>query len=261
MVRHRCAVFRHGGCSVRRIVADPRPAADADAHALDARAAHYVQRVLRMRDGERVSLLDVDDQVCDGVLRTIDGVLWVAEIVRTVEGESEASLVVVAALIKPSRWEFLIEKATELGATEIVPVVAERSTVAWNPSRAASRRERWQRIVDQALRQCERAGTVTVHEPVQSYAGAVDYVSACDVRLVFDERAQRATWPTVSATQSVAAAWGPEGGLTDDERGVLEQAGCLTVGLGRHILRAETAVCAALGHLRICRDGLGRPNT
>ncbi len=238
---------------MRRIVLAEPPNDDTGDVALDDDAAHYVTRVLRLRDGEHVEALSArTGRAWRGVLRWRDGAPWLCER-ALIDTPLAAPLVLIAALIKGTRWDGLLEKATELGASDVRPFEAQRSVVQVPPHKVDDRTQRWQRICDGAARQCGRIAPIRVHPPT-ALADALAAVEG--TVLVCDEAAAGTTWPRLGANEPTTVVVGPEGGFTDDERRALSRAGAITVGLGSFVLRAETAATAALTAVRLQRDGL-----
>jgi 16S rRNA (uracil1498-N3)-methyltransferase len=156
---------------------------------------------------------------------------------------------VFASLIKFERFEWMVEKATELGANRIFPVEAERSEKGL--ARAAVKRlERWRRIAREASEQSRRATLPEIETPV-SLASAL--ATPADHRYVLEEEQAPGILSVLpvqrTAGTSVALLVGPEGGWTGRERSAFSDAGWQNVSLGRPILRAETAAIAALAIL------------
>lgn len=223
---------------------------------LDAALTHYLGRVLRLGSGTELDVVDAAGArwcgrvVFDGVGARVEG-LSLGAAAQRVE-----PLWVLASLIKQTPWEWMLEKATELGVTDIVPIAAARSVVRIDASKADSKRERWQRICDSAVRQSERAHRVHVHAP-RDFAAAVEEAAASGRRLVYlDETRPETPWPQGAALGGLTFVTGPEGGMVDEERGLLERAGGVGVGLGPALLKAETATIAALSYVRLARGGL-----
>jgi len=156
-------------------------------------------------------------------------------------------LVLCAALIKFDHFEWMIEKATELGVSEIVPVETIRSERGLE--RAAHKRvERWRRIALEASQQSRRAFLPEVSEP-EPLRDTLNREATC--KFALDEnpaaRPLNAALPAARDPQdTVVMLIGPEGGWTDDERVQFAAAGWSPVSLGPLILRAETAALAAL---------------
>ncbi len=151
-------------------------------------------------------------------------------------------LKLLIAVFKFDRLEWAIEKATELGATEIIPFIARRTDSHLAQS-APKRVERWRRIAHEASQQSRRVSPPEIADPIKlKEAGAI----TADTRIVLaeseDERMLRDVVPPAG---SVALAFGPEGGWTTDELATLNSAGWLSASLGPTILRAETAIIAA----------------
>jgi len=204
-----------------------------------AEAAHHA-RVTRVAPGDPVEVLDLAGAVAIGTLARWDGRACVVEVARVERGRGEppAPLVLGLAVLHTQAFDWAVEKATELGATGIVPVLAERVQGA----RHAARVERWQRIADAAVAQCGRSRPPRVAEP----DALADFVAAArGVRLVADPGAPMP--PDVAAgTDGVTLLVGPEGGLTAEELAATRAAGFAGLPLGPRTLRAETAAVAAL---------------
>jgi 16S rRNA (uracil1498-N3)-methyltransferase len=209
--------------------------------------ARHLTRVLRVEAGQRyeisdnrnVYLAEIDTARKEHVsFRTIEKLATPAPTVR---------LILCAALIKFDHFEWMIEKATELGVSEIVPVETIRSERGLE--RAAHKRiERWRRIALESSQQARRAFLPEVAEP-ESLGDAL--VRQATHKFVLDEnpaaRPLHAALPSVRDPQdTVAMLIGPEGGWTDDERAQFTASAWTPVSLGPLILRAETAALAAL---------------
>jgi 16S rRNA (uracil1498-N3)-methyltransferase len=209
--------------------------------------ARHLTRVLRVEAGQRyeisdnlnVYLAEVETARKEHVaFRTLEKLPPPAETVR---------LVLCAALIKFDHFEWMIEKATELGVSEIVPVETIRSERGLE--RAAHKRvERWRRIALEASQQSRRAFLPEVFEPEplrDALAREANYRFALDENPT--ARPLNSAIPAVRHTQDIVALLiGPEGGWTDDERSQFTAANWSPVSLGPLVLRAETAALAAL---------------
>ncbi len=204
-----------------------------------AETAHHA-RVARVAPGDPVEVLDLEGAVALGTLARWDGKACVVAVARVERGRGEppAPFVLGLAALHTQAFDWSVEKATELGATMIVPVLAERV----QGGRHAARVERWQRLADAAVAQCGRTRPPRVGEPtaLSEFAAA-----ARGARLVADPGA-----PAPSAfapgADGITVLIGPEGGLTDEELAAVRAAGFVGLPLGPRILRAETAAVAAL---------------
>jgi len=214
--------------------------------ALDREEAHHLVRVRRVAVGDTV--IAFDGQGTSWRCRLADSgknAAWLEVIERVDPDPLAASMPEVwlgTAVPKGDRFDWIVEKATELGIRRIVPLVCQRSVVEPRATKLA----RLRRTVVEACKQCGRDQLAEITEPVaiQDYlANRVDG----EVRAFADrgpanlaEIAATTPWP-----QCVRVCVGPEGGWTDPERALARELGWRTVGLGPHILRIETAAIAA----------------
>jgi 16S rRNA (uracil1498-N3)-methyltransferase len=153
-------------------------------------------------------------------------------------------------LPKGDKLELVLQKATELGAASLYPVETARSVVRLEGRRAEERRARWQRIAEEAARQCGRADVPTV-EPIAPLLASLEALPPGTRVLVLDEeeRTCRLRDAFVPGTPT-ALVVGPEGGLAREEVQLLVAKGAIPVSLGRWVLRTDTAALAALAVLR-----------
>ena len=211
--------------------------------------AKHLTRVLRVEVGQRYEISDNRNVY----LAEIETARKEQVAFRTLEKlpvvEPPLRATVCAALIKFDHFEWMIEKATELGVAEIVPVVTVRTESGLEKA-AHKRLERWRRIAVEASQQSRRAHLPEIQEPV-SWTTAL--ATAAKYRYALDESEEHplaAVLPrTRCAGDAVALLTGPEGGWTDEERAGFLRAGWTASSLGPSILRAETATLAALAVL------------
>jgi len=191
----------------------------------------------------------------------VDGVVRAAAITSVSDERVEFSLgqeiaaaevvpvTLLVAIFKFDRFEWAVEKATELGVAAIVPVIARR-TDAHLAKAAEKRVERWRRIAHEASQQSRRIAAPEIGEPMK-LKDAVASESGLKI-LMAESEEDRSLRDVLSQPgmaglhSSIALAVGPEGGWTDDELGMFAEAGWISASLGPMILRAETAVVAGL---------------
>ena len=208
--------------------------------------AQHLARVLRVEPGQ------VFDVVAGGFLHRAE-VASVREdevaFVLHEEQEGEAALPVrlLLAVFKFDHLEWGIEKATELGAARISPVIARR-TEKHLAQAAAKRVERWRRIAREAAQQSRRTDVPVVDDPLtlKNVLNDVDEPVKLLLAETEQENSLRAALETAPAEAEIALAIGPEGGWAADEMELFRSAGWQHVTLGPRILRAETAAIAAL---------------
>ncbi|MGC1421391.1 MAG: RsmE family RNA methyltransferase [Terracidiphilus sp.] len=229
---------------------------EATATLVGAQAEHLI-RVLRAQQGEEADVV-AGGKVFHSVIASItNGGQGEAPEVRfnlvaEVESEPGMPVTLVMSIFKFDHMEWAIEKATELGAAAIVPVIARR-TEKHLALAATKRVERWRRIVHEAAQQSRRSDVPMVHDPVK----LADRVKADAKlkRIVLAEQERSATLRG-ALEEAIAAAGaempdleiaiGPEGGWAPDEEALFDANGWRAVSLGPRILRAETAAIAAL---------------
>lgn len=204
--------------------------------------ARHLTRVLRVEPGQRYEISDNRNVY----LAEIETARKEHVVFRTLEKMSAPALaprvILCAALFKFDRFEWMIEKATELGVSEIVPVETVRSERGLE--RAAQKRlERWRRIALEASQQSRRAFLPEIDAPVP-FEDALAREAAH--RFALDEAADAEPLIAPAGDGSTAILTGPEGGWTEDERARFIAAGWKRASLGPLILRAETAAIAAL---------------
>jgi 16S rRNA (uracil1498-N3)-methyltransferase len=214
--------------------------------------ARHLARVLRAEPGQRYELSDNRQAYLAEIIAVTPASVTfrILEPLPTPPPSSQITL--YAALIKFDRFEWLIEKATELGVARIVPVEAER-TEKGLASAAAKRIERWRKIARESSQQSRRVGIPEI-APAAAFPAAAADPSPHRYFLEENPGAQLLLEalppkPTQAPEAAIALLTGPEGGWTDRERALATAAGWKPVSLGRNILRAETAALAALAVL------------
>lgn len=162
----------------------------------------------------------------------------------------EAAIVLVAALIKFDRFEWIVEKATELGVAEIRPFEATR-TERGLAQASVKRNERWQKIAHEASQQARRTRLPLIEQTV-AFRAAITLNAS--LRLMLDEASDAPIAKSLPATRSakdrIGLLLGPEGGWTEEERKAAHECGWVSCSLGPTILRAETAAAAGVAVVR-----------
>ncbi|MEO8026841.1 MAG: RsmE family RNA methyltransferase [Bryobacteraceae bacterium] len=209
--------------------------------------AKHLTRVLRVEVGQHYEISD-NERVWLAEVESARKEHVVFRVMEPVELRPESVAIhVYAAIIKFDHFEWMIEKATELGAARIIAVIATRTEHGLERG-AVKRVERWRRIALEASQQSRRDRLPEIAEAMTFRASLK---AEADVRLVLDEARTgvpllAALPPRLQAADTVALLIGPEGGWTDEERAGFGPAGWRAVSLGPLILRAETAAMAAV---------------
>lgn len=165
------------------------------------------------------------------------------------EAESPLEVVVAQGVSKGERMDYTVQKSVELGVSRIIPIVAERTVVNLKGERADKRREHWQGVVIAA---CEQSGRNRVPEvePLVDFQRWIAQPRA-GLKLVLHHRAPQDLRTMDKPEGPVTLLIGPEGGLSEQEIALAEQAGFVSVCLGPRVLRTETAALATLSLLQL----------
>ena len=218
--------------------------------ALDARAAHYVARVMRARSGDVVRLFNARDGEWRAELAVAKREVTAAPLERVRAPAPEPGPVLAMAAIKRARLELVVEKATELGVVALRPVATERAVVD------RVNRERLAAIATEAAEQCERLTVLEVGElvPLQGWLAARAAARPLYVALARTDAA--GLLDALAAHGPGDLLIGPEGGFGAAEGATLAASpGVVTVGLGPRVLRAETAAIAGLAAMALRMSG------
>ncbi len=213
-------------------------------HELPEAQAHYIGRVLRHAAGDAVQLFDGSGQEYLGELIDVGKKAVRVELREQLAGQAESPLRIHLGqgLSRGERMDWAIQKATELGVSEITPIVSERCEVRLKDERADKRLAHWRQVAISACEQCGRSVLPVIHAPV-SLAEWQAHVQA-ELKLVLHPVAA----PLESHTRphSLAFLIGPEGGLSETEVEQAKAAGFHAARLGPRVLRTETAPVVAL---------------
>jgi 16S rRNA (uracil1498-N3)-methyltransferase len=209
--------------------------------------AHHLRDVLRIGSGEIVEIFDGAGKGYIGEVDLQDSLVYVRGLQNIPLEEPRIRLILAAALIKSSKFEWILQKATELGIHEIIPLKTRFSEIEISSGKVALRLERWDRIIREASKQCRRSATPRMHEPraFEDFLSAEEF-SSCS-RFLFYENASEPWRPDQTAlSERVVVCTGPEGGWDSGEVERAREAGCQVFSLGPWVLRAETAAIAAV---------------
>lgn len=211
---------------------------------LSGQACHYLRNVLRLRQGDAVILFNGQGGEYRAGIARLDRDRATLDIIGhdAVERESALPIELGLAVIKPDAMNYALRKATELGATRIVPLLSDFTTVAHRQARG--RHDHWVEITRSACEQCGR------NQPplLASLADLNDWLvsDTAAMRLMADPSATANLDEIEQSPASVRLLSGPEGGFSDKELEHARASGFQAFSLGPRILRADTAPLAAL---------------
>ena len=240
---------------MHRLYVPPEQLAGSARVKLTAAQSRHLLAVLRLSSGAEI-------EVFDGIGGRFQAVLAgeELEIVAPLPGKAKAvDVVLVQALAKGERMDLVVQKATELGASRIVPLASERSVLRLDAERGASRAERWRRIAREASRQCGRADVPRIDAPT-GWDGVFSLARAEPDRrgvLLDPETGEPRLGAAARGIDRLLLVVGPEGGFSPEERSRAEENGFVRASLGPLVLRTETAGLAALAVVLHVHGALG----
>jgi 16S rRNA (uracil1498-N3)-methyltransferase len=226
--------------------------------------AHHISRSLRMAAGEHITVCDTQGKEYDCKLTDFlpDRVLALVEREEVCQSEPPYRVHILQALPKGDKLDSIIQKAVECGAFEITTFESERCVVRAKDASEAKKLDRRARIASEAAKQCGRGIVPTVH-PTVSFSKAVELAMEADIPMICYEGERAASLPAVlrgafaqakeknssEKPLTVSVMIGSEGGFSPKEAASAVEAGVRSVGLGKRILRTETAAAFVLACL------------
>ena len=217
---------------------------------------NHIANVLRMKPGEEllISVKGDWDYLCKIVDIETDRVnLKVLESME--QRELPVNITLLQGIPKSDKLEMIIQKAVELGVSEIIPVKTKRVVVKIDEKKVDTKVNRWNAIAESAAKQSKRSIIPKVHEPM-SIDNALEIVKDFGVKLIPYENADgidktRKILDNMDKTKNIAVFIGPEGGFEESEVDSIKNSGFEVITLGKRILRTETAGLALLSNIMI----------
>ena len=206
---------------------------------------HYLMRVLRLKHGRVIEVFDGSDHVAKATVLHIDRRHCQLQIdaINHQSVESPLHTHLALAISKGDRFDYAVQKATELGVSEITPVITEYSE-SIDAKRLTQKVEHWQKIAISACEQCARNTIPRIHSPI-SIDQLLEDPDLPDLKLVLHHRSQF-TLNSATAHNAVMILIGPEGGLAANEISLAVEKGFTEWTIGPRVMRTETAPVVAL---------------
>lgn len=226
----------------------------ADLVSLKEKEAHHLKNVLRFCVGDKVVVFDGVGNEYRCQIRSLNKKECLLQILEKLKSPSKKSFVVTLAhtVTRGERFDWVVEKATELGVTSILPFSCERMSVKLNGTQVVKKRERWQRLAEAASKQCGRAQLPEVSQIIKLPELIAQFANYELVLLAYELEVGKTIKTTLRSAikdkrdLSVLAVVGPEGGFSAAEADQMVRAGAQSVSLGENILRTETAAISML---------------
>lgn len=207
----------------------------------DREISHQIASVLRLRPGETVILLDGSGLEAEARITRVDQAGVEVSIVekRRCAAEPARRVTLYAAVLKRENFEFIVQKATETGASRIVPLISGRTV------KQGTKRDRLMKIAREAAEQSGRGRIPEIFEPMR-FKDALEDSRSNDMNVIFEPGSPVVISADLPSDAKIGIFIGPEGGWTEDELGLARKSGISSAGLGPLILRAETAAVVAV---------------
>ena len=228
--------------------------------------AHHLGRVMRAKAGDRILVADDEGKVGEYELTGFTESSVSMRLVQYVEERTESPVEIVLAqcLPKGDKLDLIVQKATELGVNVIVPLASDNCVVRYDVRKAKAKQEKWQKIADEAGKQCGRS-RLPVVMPVQTFKAwlreaAAEQGDAVAVCMCYENELQQGMKDFLQgqrAAKRFVVIIGPEGGFSLAEAALAKELGIASVSLGTRILRAETAAISGVTVIQYEKGDLG----
>lgn len=208
----------------------------------------HIIRVMRFRIGEKISFLDENEMRYETIISTVNSDNFVCEIKKSYKSDRKLhlNLYVAQSVLNSDDQISALQKATELGVKGIYPVHSDNCAV--KESVIKNKIEKWQKIVTESVKQCERADIPTVFDlkPLKSIINEFDTVIVFAEKYTTQNFFEYCKKNEIDRTGSILVIIGPEGGFSEDEFAFFKETNIPLITLGKLIYRADTALTAAL---------------
>ena len=204
--------------------------------------SYHIKRVMRMKIGDKIEIV-YQEKVYLGQIEALDDQVQAKLIEELASSKQHIRPITLAqALVKEQKMHYILQKATELGVTEIIPFCAERSIVKAD-KQDEKRKIRWEKIVKEASEQSKRTDLVKIHSILS--LRELSQLDNYDVKIICSvsekEKNLKKLLSNIPNSATMLFVIGPEGGLSDQEEQTLMDSGFQRVSLGDTVLRTETA--------------------
>ncbi len=226
---------------------------------------HHLRKVLRLKEGDKIYLFDGKGNEAEGIIssvgmrKVIVNIISVKQYIR-----NSPDIILACAVPKRGKFEVIVEKATELGVTEIIPLETERTEIIFNKDKLLHKLERFKTIAINASKQSGRSIIPIIHTPME-FSVALDLLTKSGVAIIPSLIGERKNLlyilKNLQIPSKISFFIGPEGDFTEAEYEMAKEKGCVPVSLGNTILRVETAAITvvACAHLFFSVDSTKGP--
>ncbi len=225
----------------------------------DPQEIHHLKNVLKLHAGDKITVFDGKGNEVYGFIKDIHkGSIIMKKVSAVIGVQSPGHRICLACAIpKKTKFEWIIEKSTELGIDEIIPLKTHRTEIRLSSQRILAKTQRYQTVALNAAKQCQRSFIPQIF-PIQSLPETLKIISPKTLGLIPCLTGERKNLLEVQSLirqfTKIIVFIGPEGDFTPEEILMAQQAGCIPVSLGNTILKVETAALAVVAYLNLLRN-------
>lgn len=207
---------------------------------LDKKDINHIINVMRLNVNDQIKLIN-NGTIYDAIITKIEKNNVLYEIIKKEESKSlkDYKVIIACSIIKEQKMDYLLQKATELGVDEIIPIISERTIV--KVKQASSKIDRWNRILKESVEQSHRV-SIPIIKDIISLKELSNLEYSIKILCNTNEKSKniKKVLQDSKKRDTIIIVVGPEGGFTDSEINYLENSGFISTSLGKNILRAET---------------------
>lgn len=220
---------------------------------------HHIRTVLRLHKGAAICLFNKDGDEAYATLTSVTSRKISAQVDRCVHprGGGQPGIILACAIPKKAKFELIVEKATEIGVTEIIPIITQRTEIRLTDERAGKKQSRYEKIAINAAKQSQRNTVPEIH-PCQTFSDAVSRIPRAGTCVIPWLGGEKKSLPEVlmagTPHTSIIVFIGPEGDFSPREVEQAVQAGAIPVSLGKNVLKVDTAAIVSVTLIRFYLD-------
>jgi 16S rRNA (uracil1498-N3)-methyltransferase len=208
--------------------------------------SHHLSQVLRLKPGHPITIFNQQQQAFAGIIQSLskNEVTILPEKTLDLASESPLKLTLAQGLCQSNKMDWIVQKATELGVFDIIPIISEHTTIKLSPERLQKKLAHWQAIAISAAEQSKRLHVPNIHNP----SHLSKWLTMDGQKIVLSPQANT-SMPKLhlQTTQNIHLLIGPEGGLSQTDTTLCQQQNAHLVRLGPRVLRTETAAIIGIG--------------
>lgn len=217
---------------------------------------HHLTSVLRLKKDDGITIFNGKGLAAQGVIKSISKNTVEVEAISFITTKPSTPLIVLACAVpKRSKFETIIEKSTELGVDEIIPLKTTRTEIKVSAAASSRQNTRYQDVAINAAKQCGRSFLPQIH-PLTDFKNVLSQISSNDLAIIGSLKGEPKRLPDIKILDTkekgrIIVFIGPEGDFTDEEIASAIQKSCIPVTLGPNVLKVETAALSSISYLML----------